>query len=95
MARTEVKVESRPAQRSARPPAQRVPRQWPPFVDRIVTYLREVFVEMKRVDWPSRREATSATIVVVIVLTLMAFYLFAFDSLYTAMFKKWLLRSPG
>jgi len=25
----------------------------------------------------------------------MAVYLFAFDSLYTAMFKKWLLRTPG
>jgi hypothetical protein len=29
------------------------------------------------------------------VLTFMAVYLFAFDSLYTAMFKKWLLRTPG
>jgi preprotein translocase subunit SecE len=57
--------------------------------------VREVLAELKRVDWPTRREATSATVVVVIVLTLMAVYLFAFDSLYTAMFKKWLLRTPG
>lgn len=93
MARTDVKVEPRPVQRPARAPAPRV-RGWPPIVERVVTYLREVLVELKRVDWPSRRETTSATIVVVIVLTLMAVYLFAFDSLYTAMVKQWLLRTP-
>jgi preprotein translocase subunit SecE len=95
MARTEVKVEPRSVQRATKTPAQRAPRQWPAPVERVLTYLREVSAEMKRVDWPTRREATSATIVVVIVLTLMACYLFAFDSLYTAMFKKWLLRTPG
>ena len=95
MARTEVKAEPRSVQRAAKTPAQRIPRQWPAPVERVVTYMREVYAELKRVDWPTRREATSATIVVVIVLTLMACYLFAFDSLYTAMFKKWLLRSPG
>lgn len=95
MARTEVKVEPRSVQRPAKTLAQRAPRQWPAPVERVIGYLREVYGELKRVDWPSRRETTSATIVVVIVLTLMACYLFAFDSLYTAMFKKWLLRSPG
>ena len=91
MARTEVKLEPRPVQRPARTPA---PRQWPAFIEGIVTYLREVLIELKRVEWPSRREATSATIVDVVVLVLMAVYLGTFDYLYTIMVKRWLIR-PG
>ncbi len=91
MARSGVKLEPRPVQRPAK---SAEPRRWPAFVEGIVTYLREVLIELKRVEWPSRREATSATIVVVVVLVLMAIYLGAFDYLYTFMVKRWLIK-PG
>ncbi|MDR7483728.1 MAG: preprotein translocase subunit SecE [Armatimonadota bacterium] len=85
MARTtEVKV----APRSARVVAT---RRLPAFVERIVTYLREVWVELNRVDWPSRRELVSATIVVILVLTVVSLYLGLFDYIYTVALKRLLL----
>jgi preprotein translocase subunit SecE len=92
MARTEVKLAPRSAQRPVRAAAPR--RQWPAFIEGTVTYLREVLIELKRVEWPSRREATSATIVVVVVLVLMAVYLGTFDYFYTILVKRFLIR-PG
>jgi len=89
MARTtEAKPGSRPMQRQVRAAA---PRRWPAFIERIIGYLREVWVELNRVDWPSRRELISMTIVVVVVLTVMAIYLGIFDYIYTVLVKRVLL----
>ena len=88
---TEAKLASRPA---PRPVKVAEPRRWPPFIERIVQYLHEVWVELNRVEWPSRREIISMTIVVVIVLLLMSLYLGLFDYIYTILVKQWLLRLP-
>lgn len=89
MARTtDVRQTSRTAQRQVRAAA---PRRLPVFVERIIGYLREVWVELNRVDWPSRRELISMTIVVVVVLTVMAIYLGIFDYIYTVLVKRVLL----
>ncbi|MGH2400596.1 MAG: preprotein translocase subunit SecE [bacterium] len=87
MARTEAKLASRPMKVAS-------PRRMPAFVERIVQYLREVWVELNRVEWPSRREMISMTIVVIIVLLVMAIYLGIFDYIYTVIIKRWLLRLP-
>ncbi len=92
MARTtEVKLAPRPAQRPMKPA---VPRQWPAPIERVIGYLREVWVELNRVDWPTRRELVSSTIVVVIVLLVMAIYLGSFDWIYTVLVKRFLLQQP-
>ncbi len=90
---TEAKLAPRPAQRPVKVPTPRPPRRWPPFIERIAQYLREVWVELNRVEWPSRREMVSMTIVVVIVLLAMSIYLGIFDWIYTGMVKR-LLRLP-
>jgi len=90
MARTtEVKLAPRPVQRPAK---AAVPRQWPAPIQRVVDYLREVWIELNRVDWPSRKELISSTIVVVVVVLLMAVYLGFFDYIYTVLVKRFLLQ---
>lgn len=84
MARTEAKLAPRPMKAATM-------RRMPAFIERIVQYLREVWVELNRVEWPSRRELVSMTIVVVVVLAVMAVYLGIFDYVYTVLIKRWLL----
>lgn len=86
---TEAKLVQRPAQR---PVKVAEPRQMPAVIERINQYLREVWVELNRVDWPSRREIVSMTFVVVFVLLVMSIYLGFFDYLYTTLVKGWLLK---
>lgn len=45
----------------------------------IVTYYRETVGELRKVSWPSREEATNMTIIVVVVLTVMALFLWSVD----------------
>lgn len=84
MARTEAKLATRPVKVAS-------PRRLPVFIERIVHYLREVWVELNRVEWPSRQEIISMTIVVIVVLLVMAIYLGIFDYIYTVVIKRWLL----
>jgi preprotein translocase subunit SecE len=88
---TDVKLAPRPAQRAIKPA---VPRQWPAPIEPAVGYLREVWVELNWVDWPTRRELVSSTIVVVIVLLAMSIYLGFFDYVYTVLVKQFLLKQP-
>jgi preprotein translocase subunit SecE len=44
-------------------------------VPRSMTFLQEVWAELKKVHWPSRKEVSAATLVVVSVVVLVAFFL--------------------
>jgi preprotein translocase subunit SecE len=48
-------------------------------VPRTVTFLQEVWAELKKVHWPSRKETYAATAVVLIVVSIVALYLGAVD----------------
>ena len=48
---------------------------------RIRTFLSEVKVELKKVSWPSRQDTLSSTGVVIVVTTLISFYLGFIDNL--------------
>ena len=52
----------------------------------ITRYFRETAGELRKVSWPSRQEATSLTIVVLIVITLMSTFLGVLDFLYSRFF---------
>ena len=45
-------------------------------------YAREVRSELKRVHWPSRREVTQYSIVVLIAVTLVTIYIFGLDQVF-------------
>ncbi len=44
-------------------------------VPRSMTFLQEVWAELKKVHWPSRKEVTAATVVVVAVVVLISVFL--------------------
>jgi len=44
-------------------------------VPRSITFMQEVAVELRKVHWPTRKEATVATVVVIVIVVFMAAYL--------------------
>ncbi|MGW8226627.1 MAG: preprotein translocase subunit SecE [Anaerolineales bacterium] len=52
----------------------------------ISRYFRETMGELRKVSWPTRREATSLTIVVLIVIALMSTFLGVLDFIYSRFF---------
>jgi len=51
------------------------------MIEKAVKFLREVKVEVKKVTWPSRKEAMGGTVVVLITVFLVAVYLGVVDML--------------
>lgn len=49
------------------------------FLTRSVQFLREVKMELKKVAWPSRKQTIGSTVVVIVLVTLIAFFLGAVD----------------
>jgi preprotein translocase SecE subunit len=48
----------------------------------MLTYIKETFAEMRHVQWPSRSQAVSYTVLVVVITALVAVLLGAFDELF-------------
>jgi preprotein translocase subunit SecE len=51
----------------------------PNFYQKSVQFLREVKVELKKVTWPSRKQTIGSTVVVVIIVMIIGFFLGAVD----------------
>ena len=49
------------------------------FLRRIQQFFREVLAEFRRVTWPSRGDVANSTVVVVVVVFILAFFLGAVD----------------
>ena len=52
----------------------------------ITRYFRETMAELRKVSWPTRKEAMSLTIVVLIVITVMSTFLGVLDYIYSRIF---------
>ena len=53
------------------------------WIRSIVQFLREVRLELKKVDWPTRRELVSSTTVVLVTLIVMTSFVFGLDYFFT------------
>ena len=51
----------------------------PNFLQKAIEFLREVKVELKKVTWPTRKQTTGTTIVVIIFVFVLAAFLGLFD----------------
>jgi preprotein translocase subunit SecE len=49
------------------------------FITRSLQFLREVKMELKKVTWPSRKQTIGSTVVVLVLVTIIAFFLGAVD----------------
>ncbi len=52
----------------------------------IVRYFREAATELRKVNWPSRREATRLTMIVLVVVAVMSSFLALLDFLFARFF---------
>jgi len=58
------------------------------FPNKIVTFLKEVRLEMKKVNWPTRQQTIKYTLTVIGVCLTVAIYLGGLDFLYTNLLNK-------
>jgi len=81
-------TEIRKPEKVGRPAPRPAGRRGPSVVERATRYLREVRAELNRVTWPSRQELIASTVVVLVVVTVTAAYLGAWDALFTWLFQR-------
>jgi len=55
---------------------------------RFINYLRDVRNEAKKVTWPSRREVINTTLVVIVAVVCVGFYLFLWDVVFSWILTK-------
>jgi len=61
------------------------------FLSKIITYLKEVRVEMKKVNWPTRQETLKYTLIVVGISVAVAVFLGSIDFIFTTFLNKFIL----
>ncbi len=49
------------------------------YLDRVLQFLREVKIELKKVTWPSRKQAVGSTVVVIILVVIISLFLGVVD----------------
>jgi len=60
--------------------------------NKIISFLKEVRLEMKKVNWPSRQETTKYTLIIIGVCVVVAIYLGGLDLLFTSLLEKFIYR---
>jgi len=58
---------------------------------KLITFLKEVRLEMKRVNWPSRQQTIRYTLVVIGISVAIAAYLGTLDFLFTKLLNKFIM----
>lgn len=60
-------------------------------VNNVVTFLKEVRVEIKKVNWPTRQETLQYTLIVIGVSVALAIFLGGVDFVFTTLLNKFIL----
>jgi len=58
---------------------------------KIVSFLKEVKLEMKKVNWPTRKETIKYTLIIIAVSIAVAMFLGGLDYIFTTMLNKFIL----
>jgi len=59
-----------------------------------IRFAQESWQELRKVTWPSRESVIRLTIIVIIISTIIAVYIFLFDNLFTAVVTRGILGTP-
>ncbi len=62
------------------------------FFTKIPSFLKEVQLEMKKVNWPTRQETFKYTLIVIGITILVATYLGGFDIIFAELLNKFILQ---
>ncbi|OHA64936.1 MAG: preprotein translocase subunit SecE [Candidatus Wildermuthbacteria bacterium RIFCSPHIGHO2_01_FULL_47_27] len=63
-----------------------------PLFDTVVVFLKEVHLEIKKVNWPTREDVWQYTVIVVVFSAAVALYLGGIDSVFTAILNRIIAR---
>jgi len=58
------------------------------FTQKIVTFFQEVKMEMKKVNWPTKKETIRYTLIVIAISIAVAIYLGGLDFIFTTILNK-------
>jgi len=58
---------------------------------KIVSFLKEVKLEMKKVNWPTRKETIKYTLIIILVSIVVAVFLGGLDFIFTTILNKFIL----
>jgi preprotein translocase subunit SecE len=58
---------------------------------KVSIYLKEVIVEMKKVNWPTRQETLRHTLIIIGISVAVAIYLGGLDAIFTGLLKKFII----
>jgi preprotein translocase subunit SecE len=61
------------------------------MIKKITTFLKEVWLEMKKVNWPSKEETIKYTLIVIGVSVVVAIFLGTLDFIFTMLIRKFIL----
>lgn len=62
------------------------------IIEKIIAYLKEVQVEMKKVNWPTRDQTIRYTLIVIGLSVAVAIYLGSLDFIFTTLLNMFLIR---
>lgn len=62
------------------------------LLTKITTFLKEVQLEMKKVNWPTREETIKYTLMVIVVSLAVAMFLGGFDFLFTTLLNRFIIK---
>ena len=62
------------------------------IVEKVKHFLKEVYVELKRVSWLSRKEAVRYTLIVVVVIVVVSAFLGSLDYFFSELLKRFLVK---
>jgi preprotein translocase subunit SecE len=58
------------------------------FISKITTFFKEVKMEMKKVNWPTKEETIRYTLIVIAISVVIAIYLGGLDFIFTTILNK-------
>ena len=62
------------------------------IIEKVKHFLKEVYVELKRVSWLSRKEAIRYTLIVVVVIVVVSAFLGSLDYFFSELLKRFLVK---
>lgn len=62
------------------------------FIQKTQTFFKEVYVEMRKVNWLSRREVLRYTLIVLAVMIIVAAFLGGLDYVFSSLIQKFIVK---
>ncbi|MEO0096100.1 MAG: preprotein translocase subunit SecE [candidate division WOR-3 bacterium] len=55
------------------------------MINKLIEYVKNVYLEMKRVSWPTKNELVNSTVIVILISAFVALIIFVLDRVFTTL----------